>query len=80
MSKRTYLLVLFLITFGFVKNAYTASFITNDFILVVSFMWGFWGWRYYRTEANNCLNTSENRSIVAYVNNATFSFYPLFKV
>lgn len=64
MSKRIYLLILFLISFGFTRNVYTSFLVTNDVLLVLTAIWGVFGWVYYKKESVNCLNTMENRAVV----------------
>ena len=64
MYKRTYLIVLFLITFGYAKNVYTAPLMTNDVLLILTAVWGVFGWVYYKKESVNYLNTTENRAVV----------------
>ena len=64
MSKRVYLLILFLIAFEYARNVYTAFLLTNDVLLILTAVWGVFGWVYYKKESVNYLNTTENRAVV----------------
>lgn len=64
MSKRVYLLILFLITFGYARNAYTTFLLTNDVLFILTVIWGVFGWVYFKNESVNYLNTAKNRAVV----------------
>ncbi len=64
MNKKTFLLVLFLITFGYFTNRITSLFISKDFLLVSQWLWCFIGVLVFRNESKNPLNTIRNKKYV----------------
>jgi hypothetical protein len=64
MSKRTFLLVLFLLVFGYLINRITFSVLSKDVLLVAQWIWCFIGLIVFENQQHNRLNTQQNRRYV----------------
>ncbi len=47
MDKRRYFFILYVLSFGYLTNCFTSSVITLDASLVLTMLWGGWGWLVY---------------------------------
>lgn len=64
MSKKTFLLVLFLLVFKYLVNSITFLVLTKDVLLVAQWIWCFIGLIVFKNQQHNRLNTQKNRRYV----------------
>lgn len=63
MPKKIYILIVFLIAFGFFNNTLTASVLNPDVTFIILLIWGIYGWILYAKYRNNPLNKWKNKRI-----------------
>jgi hypothetical protein len=64
MTKKNYLLILLILSCGFLEDGATVSLFDKDILLVAQWIWCVIGIMVYRNQANNKLNTPKNRKYV----------------
>lgn len=65
MDKKKYFLILYLLSFGYLKNAFTSSIFNSDVTFVLTMFWGYWGWIRYRGANPKLIKTREVSYIVS---------------
>ncbi|WP_122348196.1 MULTISPECIES: hypothetical protein [unclassified Bacteroides] len=63
MSKKAYILILFILAFGLLSNIFTASFLTRNVSFVLTMLWGIVGWFYFPASPTNSLNNRKHQSV-----------------
>jgi hypothetical protein len=64
MSKKTFIFILFILSFNYLENKATSSFLNKDILLIAQWIWCFLGLAYFRNQRNNSLNTLKNRRYI----------------
>lgn len=67
MRKELYIFILLFISFGYLSNVYTSSFLTNDVTVVLVIIWGIVGWVMYPPKENNTVLTLFNSWVVGII-------------
>lgn len=62
MKKKTYLLILFVFSFGLLSNIFTSNILTKDVSFLITIIWCLIGFFYFPYQNKNNLNTQKNRN------------------